>query len=89
MCSTFNTPGLFHHYSSIGHSHVCARADCCLQHTKFTPGGADPGTSARGRGRCMSRWMEVLGEGWEVWPPYMEVGAGGGGGENIFQLKGE
>ena len=39
------------------------------------------------RGRCMSRCMEVLGEGRKVWPTYMEVGVGGGGGENTFQLK--
>ena len=35
---------------------VCTRADCCLQHTKFTP---DPGTSAGGEGQVYEQVDEV------------------------------
>ena len=57
----------------------------CKCHPKFTPGGAETGTSSGGEGQ---EYEEVDGGGGGVAvgdPTYMEVDGGGGG--NTFQLK--
>ena len=60
----------------------------CKCHPKFTPGGAEAGTSAGGEGQ---EYEEVDGGRGGVAvsdPTYMEVDGGGGrGGGNTFQLK--
>ena len=58
----------------------------CKFHPKFTPGGAERGTSAGGEGQ---EYEEVDGGKVAVSDPtYMEVDGGGGGrGGNTFQLK--
>ena len=60
----------------------------CKCHPKFTPGGAETGTSAGGEGQ---EYEEVDGGKGSVAasdPTYMEVDGGGvRGGGNIFQLK--
>ena len=60
----------------------------CKCHPKFTPGGGETGTSARGEGQ---EYEEVDGGRGGVAvsdPTYMEVDGGGGrGGGNTFQLK--
>ena len=60
----------------------------CKCHPKFTPGGAETGTSAGGEGQ---EYEEVDGGKGGVAvsdPTYMEVDGGGGGrGGNTFQLK--
>ena len=60
----------------------------CKCHPKFTPGGVEAGTSARGE---VQEYEEVDGGRGCVAvsvPTYMEVDGGGGrGGANIFQLK--
>ena len=54
MCSTSNTPGLFY-YSSTGHSHarfVLVQISVFKTHSSHLEDlGADPGTSAGGKGQ--------------------------------------
>ena len=82
MCSTSSTPGLFHHYSSTGHSHawfVLVQITVCkTQSSHLEELIQEPQQEERGR------YMRVERCGLAT---YMEVGAGGGGGENTFQLK--
>ena len=61
----------------------------CKCHPKFTPGGAETGTSAGGEGQVYEQVDGGEARGVAVSDPtYMEVGAGGGGGGgNTFQLK--
>ena len=59
---------------------VLVQIALCKCYPKFTPGGAETGTSAGGEGQ---EYEEVDGGG----GTYMEVGGGGGGGGNTFQLK--
>ena len=59
----------------------------CKCHPKFTPGGAETGTSAGGEGQ---EYEEVDGGRGGVAvsdPTYMEVDGGGGIRENMFQLQ--
>ena len=58
----------------------------CKCHPKFTPGGAGTGTSAGGEGQVYEQVDGGEGGVAVSDPTYMEVGAGGGGG-NTFQLK--
>ena len=61
---------------------VLVQIAVCKCHPKFTPGGAETGTSAGGEGQ---EYEEVDGgEGAVSDPTYMEVDEGGG---NTFQLK--
>ena len=65
---------------------VLVQIAVCKCHPKFTPGGAETGTSAGGEGQ---EYEEVDGGGGGVAvsdPTYMEVDGGGRGG-NLFQLK--
>ena len=57
----------------------------CKCHPKFTPGGAETGTSVGGEGQVYERVDGGEGAVAVSDPTYMEVGAGGGG--NTFQLK--
>ena len=64
----------------------------CKCHPKFTPGGAETGTSARGEGQVYDQVDGGEGSVAVSDSTYMEVGAGGGGGGgggggNTFQLK--
>ena len=60
----------------------------CKCHPKFTPGGAEAGTSAGGEGQVYDQVDGGEGGVAVSDPTYMEVGAGGGGGGgNTFQLK--
>ena len=67
---------------------VLALIAVCKCHPKFTPGGAETGTSAGGEGQV---YEQVDGGVAMSDPTYMEIGAGGGGGGrgggNTFQLK--
>ena len=68
---------------------VLVQIAVCKCHPKFTPGGAETGTSAGGEGQVYEQ-VDGGEEGVAVSDPtYMEVGAGGGGGGggNTFQLK--
>ena len=63
---------------------VLVQIAVCKCHPKFTPGGAETGTSAGGEGQ---EYEEVGGDEGGVAvsdPTYMEVDGGGG---NTFQLK--
>ena len=69
---------------------VLALIAVCKCHPKFTPGGAETGTSAGGEGQVYEQVDGCEGGVAVSDPTYMEVGAGGGGGgggENTFQLK--
>ena len=69
---------------------VLVQIAVCKCHPKFTPGGAETGTSAGGEGQVYEQ-VDGGERGVAVSDPtYMEVGAGGGGGGgggNTFQLK--
>ena len=74
---------------------VLALIAVCKCHPKFTPGGAETGTSAGGEGQVYEQVDGCEGGVAVSDPTYMEVGAGGagggggggGGGVNTFQLK--
>ena len=66
---------------------VLVQIAVCKCNPKFTPGGAETGTSAGGAGQ---EYEEVDGGKGGVAvsdPTYMEVDGGGGRGGNTFQLK--
>ena len=63
---------------------VLALIAVCKCHPKFTPGGAETGTSAGGEGQVYEQVDGGEGGVAVSDPTYMEVGAGGG---NTFQLK--
>ena len=69
---------------------VLALIAVCKCHPKFTPGGAETGTSAGGEGQVYEQVDGGEGDVAVSDPTYMEVGTGGGGGGgggNTFQLK--
>ena len=69
---------------------VLVQIAVCKCHPKFTPGGAETGTSAGGEGQVYEQVDGGEGGVAVSDPTYMEVGAGGGGGGgggNTFQLK--
>ena len=64
---------------------VLVQIAVCKCHPKFTPGGAETGTTVGGEGQV---YEQVDGGVVVSDPTYMEVGpGGGGGGGNTFQLK--
>ena len=68
---------------------VLALIAVCKFHPKFTPGGAEIGTSAGGEVQVYEQVDGGEGGVAVSDPTYMEVGegGGGGGGGNTFQLK--
>ena len=69
---------------------VLVQIAVCKCHPKFTPGGAETGTSTGGEGQVYEQVDGGEGGVAVSDPTYMEVGgggAGGGGGGNTFQLK--
>ena len=69
---------------------VLVQIAVCKCHPKFTPGGAETGTSAGGEGQVYEQVGGGEGGVAVRDPTYMEVGAGGGGGGgnmHTFELK--